>query len=243
MKKLLLLTTLSILTGCTTTGYQPNVYLQQVGDQPVRAPALASKLYPSNDNVNWKPVARGESWATKFPNYEERRLALAVNRTNIGLHHFSHVASPKQRFSLFGDDLGLQYSPFEPMKQPTGERAVYIDINKAAYAAYDELGQQVMWGPISAGKDCNTNYNCKTNRGSFRVFRIKGADCVSNKYPLETNGGGKMPYCMFFDGGIALHGGKLPGYHDSEGCVRMLEQDAKWLHQNFIEIGTRVTVI
>lgn len=54
-----------------------------------------------------------------------------------------------------------------------------------------------------------------------------------------------MPYCVFFNRGIALHGSpEVPGYHASHGCVRLFVQDAEWLNESFIEIGkTRVHVV
>ncbi|MCX7124554.1 MAG: L,D-transpeptidase, partial [Gammaproteobacteria bacterium] len=41
---------------------------------------------------------------------------------------------------------------------------------------------------------------------------------------------------------FALHGSTLPGYNASHGCVRLFFDDAKWLNQDFLNIGTRVTV-
>src|SRR3989338_2724883 len=55
---------------------------------------------------------------------------------------------------------------------------------------------------------------------SGAIFRIGGADCYSNEFPLETGGGAPMPYCLFFHGGAALHGSTLSGFiNRSGGCV------------------------
>ncbi len=50
-----------------------------------------------------------------------------------------------------------------------------------------------------------------------------------------------MPYCMHFSGGYALHGSPtVPGYNASHGCVRLFTEDAKWLNQHFVDIGSTV---
>ena len=49
---------------------------------------------------------------------------------------------------------------------------------------------------------------------------------------------------MFFNNGIAIHGSeeRIPNFHVSHGCVRVTYDDAQWLSNNFINIGTRVVV-
>jgi lipoprotein-anchoring transpeptidase ErfK/SrfK len=70
------------------------------------------------------------------------------------------------------------------------------------------------------------------------------ADCISSIYPLETNGGAPMPYCMYFNGGFAVHGSyDIPDYNASHGCVRITPTAAEWLSRNFMNIGTTVIVV
>ena len=78
--------------------------------------------------------------------------------------------------------------------------------------------------------------------GHMKVYSKKGEECRSSLYPIETHGGAKMPYCMHFNGGFALHGSTLPGYNASHGCVRLFFEDAEWLNKHFANIGTRVIV-
>jgi lipoprotein-anchoring transpeptidase ErfK/SrfK len=49
---------------------------------------------------------------------------------------------------------------------------------------------------------------------------------------------------MFFNkAGYAFHGSpKVPGQNASHGCVRIFTDDAKWLNENFVEIGTTVII-
>ena len=53
-----------------------------------------------------------------------------------------------------------------------------------------------------------------------------------------------MPYCMYFFQGFTIHAGyEVPPYNASHGCVRVLPSAAKWLSEQFIDIGTRVVVL
>lgn len=130
--------------------------------------------------------------------------------------------------------------PLSKVKKST--RKVVIDLHNKAFAAYNEEGELVRWGPISAGKDCSEFENsCSTPKGTFKIYRKENRKYKSKKYP-KPFGGAPMPYAMFFSGGIALHGSTLPGRHDSHGCVRLLNEDAKWLNLEFTRINTRVIV-
>ncbi len=54
--------------------------------------------------------------------------------------------------------------------------------------------------------------------------------------------GAKMPYFMRFNGGIGMHGGYLPGYPASHGCIRMPIEMARIYFEN-VTPGTPVRVI
>ncbi len=83
---------------------------------------------------------------------------------------------------------------------------------------------------------------CRTAVGSFKVFEKGGPDCKSNEFPLP-DGGAKMPYCMHFHDGEAIHAAyDVPTYNASHGCIRVLPSAAKWLNENFIDVGTEVIV-
>jgi lipoprotein-anchoring transpeptidase ErfK/SrfK len=51
-----------------------------------------------------------------------------------------------------------------------------------------------------------------------------------------------MPYSIQFSGHYFLHEGWLPGYPDSHGCVRVGEQDARFLFER-MQIGDPVSVV
>jgi L,D-transpeptidase ErfK/SrfK len=135
-------------------------------------------------------------------------------------------------------------SPFPLKLKPTGKKRLIIRLHEHAFAAYDTKGELVHWGPISGGKSwCkDTDEDCSTAVGQFKIYRRQGASCTSSKYPIETKGGAPMPYCMHYHKGWAIHGSTLPGFHNSHGCVRLFHADAKWLNEYFASIGTRVIV-
>lgn len=133
-----------------------------------------------------------------------------------------------------------------PQERPaTGNKVFIFDPKIPAWAAYNKDGIRVKTGSASGGMDyCeDIHRSCRTVTGSFRVYSKKGEDCTSNLYPIETNGGARMPYCMHFSGGYSIHAAyEVPNYNTSHGCIRVLPGAARWLNEEFIDIGTTVIV-
>ncbi len=192
----------------------------------------------------------GDRWETLFPNDEERDIIRRVNRMNIDLRTGMTIAVPKNidRLTLY------DVSPFPRYIEAMGEKTIYVNQNQLAWAAYDEEGELLWWGPISSGSEhCRSDEGtCVTPSGSFRMIRKQDMDCVSTAIPMGIDGesgGAPMPYCMHFFRGYALHGSDtIPGYKASHGCVRLFVEDARWLNEEFINVpeegmkGTRVIV-
>ncbi|CAM4505740.1 MAG: hypothetical protein LEGION0403_FIIPPAGN_01949 [Legionella sp.] len=131
-----------------------------------------------------------------------------------------------------------------------GKKLFVFNPKKYAWAAYDAKGNRVMTGSASGGKNyCDDiKEDCKTVTGTYTVFNKKGADCRSNEYPIAKDGhvigGAKMPYCMHFHNGYAIHAAyEVPRANSSHGCVRVLPGAAKWLNEQFIDVGTTVLVL
>lgn len=142
------------------------------------------------------------------------------------------------------DRRGRDYFPLKI--EASGQRHFYFDPKAAAWAAYDEEGNRVMTGSGSGGMDfCeDVGKPCRTVTGNFRVYNKRGIDCKSGEYPVETTGGAKMPYCMYFYRGFTIHAAyDVPPHNSSHGCVRVLPSAAKWLNEEFITIGTKVTIL
>lgn len=127
-----------------------------------------------------------------------------------------------------------------------GRKMIVVDPKKHVWGAYDENGELVKAGLATAGghwcKD--TGRACKTSPGKFTIKRLGDEECKSSIYP-KPNGGGLMPYCMFFNGGVALHGspeGAVVEGNISHGCVRVRIPDAEWIRNEFAQLGTHVVV-
>lgn len=176
-------------------------------------------------------VESGQTWTSLFPDEKQRDIVQRVNRTYNYLWTGKTLAVPDK---LAESDL-LDYAPFA-RKIDVNERQIIVDQDKLAWGAYDEHGDLVKWGPIASGstKCSDSARSCLTLTGMFRVFNMENEKCVSDIFPIGK-GGAKMPYCMFFHKGFALHGSDdIPGYRASHGCVRMFIEDAKWLNHNFV---------
>ena len=142
------------------------------------------------------------------------------------------------------DKRGRDYFPLQIA--PTGYKQFIFDPKATAWAAYDAEGNRVMTGGASGGKDfCeDVGKPCRTVTGAFRIYNKRGLECKSGEYPVETVGGAKMPYCMYFYRGFTIHAAyEVPNYNSSHGCVRVFPSAAKWLNEEFITIGTKVTIL
>lgn len=134
---------------------------------------------------------------------------------------------------------------FPAKREATGNKTFIFDPRATAWAAYDAEGNRVRTGSASGGKDfCeDIGRSCRTVTGTYRIYQKKGEDCTSSLYPVETNGGAKMPYCMHFSGGYSIHAAyEVPNYNTSHGCIRVLPSAAKWLNEDFLDMGSTVIV-
>ncbi len=178
---------------------------------------------------------RGDSWERLFPDEQQRDLVQRINRSYNSLWAGKVIVVPKNLKELSLLDL----SPF-PKKIDANEKQIIVDQDKLAWGAYDSQGQLVNWGPVSSGRDkcSDSNKDCRTMSGIFRIFSKENSHCSSDVFPIGR-GGAPMPYCMYFHKGFAMHGASdVPGYRASHGCVRMFVRDAKWLNEEFAEIST-----
>lgn len=168
----------------------------------------------------------------------QRDIVQRLNRTTVPLQYRRWLILPDTWNYM---DLG----PFASKIDPPGQKILLVDLRVFAFAAYDADGRLMYWGPATGGDEwCSDSaHPCKTAEGVFNIYRMKGADCVSNEYPLESKGGAHMPYCMYYYQGYAIHGDDLIGFtHRSHGCVHIFYEDAKWLQQHFVALGTVVIV-
>jgi len=192
-----------------------------------------------SQGFNCYTVKPGNSWGSLFPNEDQRWIVMRINRINIPLSPGITIAVPQKLTNM-------DYMSFSPLSQQIsapGRREIIVDPKLLAWGAYDESGRLQYWGPAVLGKNYCPDLHraCHTPVGTFSIYNEGGAGCKSRIFPIPT-GGAPMPYCMYFHGGYAIHGSELPGYLASHGCVRVFENDALWLQQNFAHIGTTVIV-
>lgn len=189
-----------------------------------------------------------ESWANLFPDEQQRDIVQRINRTYNSLWAGKVIAVPR---NLANKTL-LDFAPFPLQIDPEGEQQLIVDQDKLAWGAFDTNGRLIKWGPISSGRDkcSDSNKSCRTMTGIFHFFSKENEKCRSNVFPIGK-GGAKMPYCMYFHKGFALHGSDdIPGYRASHGCVRMFTADALWLNHEFVVtanpkinfLGTKIIV-
>lgn len=145
------------------------------------------------------------------------------------------------------------YAPYEsrlPEHVDTnGKKMVLVDPKVHAWGAYGEDGDLVRAGIATAGgavcpPDAD-EADCKTHVGTFHITATDGERCYSKTYP-RPNGGGLMPFCMYFHNGEALHGSPdniVVESNVSHGCVRMRIPDAEWMYYHFAQVGTTVKVL
>lgn len=181
-------------------------------------------------------IVSGQNWENLFPDPQQRDIVQRINRSYNPLWTGKVIAVPKNLALINMFDV----SPF-PLKIPgENQKQVIVDQDKLAWAAYDGQGNLLRWGPISSGRDrcSDSNRSCRTLTGIFRVFSKENEKCTSDVFPIGK-GGAKMPYCMYFHKGFALHGSDdIPGVRASHGCVRMFIEDAKWLNREFVELSS-----
>ncbi len=187
-------------------------------------------------------VKRGDTWRKLFPNRRDREVVKRLNRTNMRLSYRSWIVVPTN----LKNAEHLDMSPFPNNIKAMGQKLIVVNLGLLAFAAYNQDGSLIHWGPVSGGRNwCNDiGKPCKTATGNFKVIQKKGPECESSKFPIESMGGAPMPYCMHYFRGFALHGSReLPGYHASHGCIRLFLEDAKWLNKKFTDVGTRIIVM
>lgn len=130
------------------------------------------------------------------------------------------------------DDSDLRTGEYiwRPELAPTGEMSMTIDLSRQrAYVRRD--GVCIGISTISSGKR-----GYRTPTGEYTVME-KQRYHHSNLYDNAP-----MPYMQrLTDYGLALHGGYLPGYPASHGCVRLPHAFAAELFRESY-VGMRVTI-
>lgn len=99
--------------------------------------------------------------------------------------------------------------------------ATYFSDGKQRFITRVTTGSEKPWTYID-DKGVTHSGTAITPTGRFKVLALEGPDYYSSTFGPED---GRMPYAIKIGqdkyNGIALHGGKQPGYPASHGCVRL----------------------
>ncbi len=142
-----------------------------------------------------------------------------------------------QGYQADDEDRSARSSPFPRQIKSPSEKFIIVDPREHAWGAYNQKGILERWGLATSGANwCgDIDKPCRTKTGSFRIYSLGDEDCYSKKFPVP-DGGAPMPYCMYFNGGQALHGSDEVVYgNESHGCVRLHVSDARWLRYHFVD--------
>jgi lipoprotein-anchoring transpeptidase ErfK/SrfK len=135
---------------------------------------------------------------------------------------------------------------FQLERSPEQENIFIFSPKKHLWAVYDKNGKRMGLGQATGGKDycSDTKEPCRTVTGKFQVFRKNDEDCTSNTFPIDEGGGAPMPFCIFFHKGYAIHGSNHVTHENiSHGCIRVTQNAAKWISENYIHHGSYVLVL
>lgn len=156
------------------------------------------------------------------------------------------VSIRAQVVEINGSPFATEGAPLPAYHKTGNEKMILVDPRNHLWGAYRQNGRLLRWGIATTGSDTcpEGDGSCRTSVGSFRVYTRGDENCQSQKYNNAP-----MPYCMYFNGGQALHGSSdIHFANKSHGCVRVHLDDAKWLHDHFVELpnnsnGYRGTIV
>lgn len=172
--------------------------------------------------------------AKKHFSDDELSTILALNRIDINrMYRVKKLIIPDSIYTNFMD-----YSPFPSVIAELVEikKLIVISYPIQAFALY-ESGRLIVWGPTSMGKKStptpiglfHTNWKAK------KTISTVNEEWILNWYFNIVN----------LDG-ISMHEYELPGYPASHSCIRLREQDAKfiydWADQWIIENNGRTII-
>jgi hypothetical protein len=173
-------------------------------------PPLYKILYPKRGNSYLKLVKKYGDDGTD--------IILALNRIDR--------KNLKRKDSLVVPDTFVTnwkyYSPF-PLKVEEAfqiPKLIVVSQKVQAFAAY-QLGNLILWGPTSTGKEetptpnglFHTNWKAEETKSTFDDEWI-----LKWSFNLDN-----------FEG-VSLHQYEMPGYPASHSCVRLYEKDAEWIY-------------
>lgn len=153
-----------------------------------------------------------------------QRLGIVLTLLTITGWSIPVYADPQQ------DQIAYQIMDF----QKNNQRWIEIDLNRQRLIAWE--GSKMVYAVIiSSGKPATP-----TNKGSFQIqTKFVSTRMTGDDYDVPD-----VPYTMYYDGGMAIHGAywhNLFGNPVTHGCTNVAVNHAKWLFE-WAEVGTPVIV-
>lgn len=148
---------------------------------------------------------------------DQLKIIAAINRIDYSrVRTGSHLIVPDTFFTDF-----IHYTPF-PAQLPLADsvpKFILVNQRIQLFAAY-ENGTLIRAGPVSSGRQAKPT----PNKLYYTNYKAK-------KKVSTVDGSWIMPWYFNISnrGGIGMHQYTLPGYPASHSCVRMYEEDARWL--------------
>lgn len=144
-------------------------------------------------------------------------LMLKINRVDL-----KHIRTNETLLVADGAQSLLSCSPFPVSADSARAFPKLIIVSRAiqAFGAY-EAGKLVLWGPTSTGKKATP-----TPEGLFF------ANWKAKRTTSTVNDEWVLNWCVNLDSaeGVSMHEYELPGYPASHSCVRLMEEDARWIY-------------
>ncbi|HLY26278.1 MAG TPA: L,D-transpeptidase [Aggregatilineales bacterium] len=119
-----------------------------------------------------------------------------------------------------------------PVNQPEGVKGhwIAVDLYDQVLTAYD--GDKMIYTTLVSTGIAKPGMG--TNHGLFRIWgRFRASDMSGDMGGPDAYNLPQVPYVMFFDGAISLHGTYWHdgfGYRHSHGCVNLSIADAHWIY-------------
>jgi len=117
----------------------------------------------------------------------------------------------------------MAHSPLPRQRDMIEEsrKMLVIDLDSQVFGAYED-GELVRWGPVSTG-----SRKSPTPPGLYHLnWRAKRHVSTSDSRWI-------LHWYFNFENreGRALHAYEMPGYPASHSCIRLLDRDARWIHE------------
>lgn len=183
---------------------------------------LPAGIVPQRPRPVYRPLPiQGASWlARRTAEWGEQGTLAFLKVNRVDLRHVRQgdtLVLPEPLTDV------LRLSPFPPEIESARSlpKLLLVSRRVQAFAAY-QSGTLVHWGPTSTGK-----HSTPTPTGLFfTTWKSRQRRSTVNEEWL-------LRWVFNFESreGLSFHQYDLPGYPASHACVRLLEEDARWIYE------------